>query len=184
MPSKIEVDKIIREILKITLNVTEGQNGTPRLDNATNQILHAIYQAIEEGLSNTKLVSLLMYGFPRAVGHTYSEINGVKNNPKAILIVANEAHKEHIKKDFGLPKEKMVSLSQIPEALIGKCCPIVIDHFALELLVSDTKQALAEMFGRENTIGGKFIASSTGISNTTKYNPTPTKGEGKNAKQD
>jgi len=50
MPSKIEVDKIIREILKITLNVTEGQNGTPRLDNATNQILQAIYQAIEEGL--------------------------------------------------------------------------------------------------------------------------------------
>ena len=124
MPSKIEVDKIIREILKITLNVTEGQNGTPRLDNATNQILHAIYQAIE----------------------------GVR------------------------PKDKIFWK--------GMSKGLRNFHEGINRGYSVYDKALAKMFGRENTIGGKFIASSTGISNTTKYNPTPTKGEGKNAKQD
>ena len=80
----------------------------------------------------TKLERLIYLGFPKRAGHTWTEVNGVKSNPDAILIVANERHK----KDIDLPKEQMVSLSEL-EMLEGKAVPIVVDHFALRFLVQD-----------------------------------------------
>lgn len=81
----------------------------------------------------TKLEELMMYGFPKAVGHTWTEVNGVKNNPRAVLIVANEKQKRYI----DLPEDQMVSIFQLHGMLIGRGCPIVIDHFALSILVTE-----------------------------------------------
>jgi len=95
-------------------------------------------QAIAERLcldfSKTKLYQLMVYGFPRAVGHTYSEINGVKNNSTALLIVADARQKDNLSKY--LPREKMITLSEIPDRLRGLRKALVIDHFALAILVA------------------------------------------------
>jgi len=81
----------------------------------------------------TRLEKLMAYGFPRAVGHTWAEINGVKNSPKAVLIVANRQHNLSI----DLPKEQIISIYDMEEKLAGKRCPIVVDHNALSTLVSE-----------------------------------------------
>jgi hypothetical protein len=81
----------------------------------------------------TRLEELIAYGFPRAVGHTWTEVNGVKNNPKAVLIVAFEKQKDFI----DLPKEQMISISNLEEKLAERRCPVVIDHFALSILVGE-----------------------------------------------
>jgi len=81
----------------------------------------------------TKLEELMMYGFPRAVGHTWTELYGVRGNPKAVLIVATERHRDFI----DLPKEQMISISNLREKLAGRGCPVVVDHFALSILVGE-----------------------------------------------
>ena len=79
----------------------------------------------------TELEKLMMYGFPRGIGHTWAEINGVKNNPEAILIVVNEMHATLT----GLPPAQTLTLINLQEKLVGRQCPIVIDHAALDVLV-------------------------------------------------
>jgi len=80
----------------------------------------------------TKLEELMSYVFPFAVGHTWTEVNGVKNNPKAVLIVATE----RMKKQIDLPKEQVISFGELPKALQGRQCPVVIDHALLKHLIS------------------------------------------------
>ena len=81
----------------------------------------------------TKLEELIACGFPRGVGHTWAEIHGVRCNPEAVLIVASEQQKISI----DLPKEQMVSISNLRGELSGRRCPTVIDHCALSILVSE-----------------------------------------------
>jgi len=81
----------------------------------------------------TRLEELVTYGFPRAVGHTWTELYGVRSNPRAVLIVANERQKDFI----DLPKEQMVSISNLREKLAGRRCPVVVDHYALTVLVAE-----------------------------------------------
>ena len=88
----------------------------------------------------TKLMVLLEYGFSRAVGHTYAEINGVKNQPNGILIIADQSQKSSI----DLPANKMVTIQELPQALIGKKYAVVIDHYALQILVSEHNKVMLE----------------------------------------
>ena len=80
----------------------------------------------------TKLEELInLYG--RGVGHTRATIAGVKSDPSAVLIVAKEAYRNHL----DLPKHQIVSINQIPDFLVGRNCPILIDNNALDILVRD-----------------------------------------------
>jgi len=94
---------------------------------------------------NCKLFQLMDYGFPRAVGHTWAEINGVKNNPKAKLIVADFNQGKNI----GLPREQFITINEIPNSLRGIRCPIVIDHYALQIMVDEIKQALSSQIPKQ-----------------------------------
>ena len=82
----------------------------------------------------SKLEDILNCCFTVAVGHTYTEVNGVKNNPKSLLVVVNK------KQDVGLPQKQIITIDEIPDRLMGRRCPIVIDHFALKLLVHSMRQ--------------------------------------------
>ena len=47
--------------------------------------------------------------------------------------MANEGQKKNI----DLPREQMMSIQAIPQALMGKKQPIVIDHYALAILFEE-----------------------------------------------
>jgi len=79
------------------------------------------------------LLEIIKYGFPRRAGHTWVEINGIKNNPKAFLIVASHQQKESI----DLPPSQVIALSELPKKLWGNLNPRIIDHYALVELVRE-----------------------------------------------
>ena len=78
------------------------------------------------------------YGFPRGVGHTYTELNGVKNNPNSALVVADYQQGRQL----GLKPDQIITISQIPEKLRGIRRAVVIDHFALTILLEEHNRLL------------------------------------------
>lgn len=98
---------------------------------------------------DTTLTKLLEYGFIRGAGHTYSALNGVLNNDNAILIV----HDHRFAKSLGLPKNKYLTIYDIPEGLVGKRKAIVIDNHALFLLVQNHTESI-----RKQALGSKKVS--------------------------
>lgn len=86
-----------------------------------------------------KLLEIIYNCYPRAVGHTHAEINGVKNSDNAVLIVASHHEKLRLIEE-GFPMNKMVTITECPRVLIGKRNAVVIDHHALYVLVNELVQ--------------------------------------------
>ena len=80
----------------------------------------------------TKLEALMQY-FKRQAGHTTAQLDGVKNTPNAKFIVATAKHGEMT----GLSKKQIACVSEIPKNLRGFNGPIVVDHYALEVLIKE-----------------------------------------------
>ena len=76
----------------------------------------------------------------RRVGHTISLLNGTKSNKDILVLVASEAQKQNI----DLPENRMVSINNL-EALRGRRNPLLIDHFALQCLISELLKDLDEL---------------------------------------
>lgn len=95
---------------------------------------------IKQKLQSSKLAELLRIGFPRAVGHTHAEIHGVANVPEALFLVSDEAHRSCLK----LPREKVITLGEIPKTLFGRSAPLVVDHLALDVLWYEVIQILLD----------------------------------------
>ncbi len=84
----------------------------------------------------SKLEMLFSDFISRKVGNTYTVLNGVKNNPKAILIVADYVSGRAL----DLPRNQTVTVASLPESLYGKHLPIIIDHDALRILVREMRK--------------------------------------------
>jgi hypothetical protein len=68
----------------------------------------------------------------RRVGHTMAILDGAKSNKDILVLVANTTQKKNI----NLPENQMVSINNL-EALRGRRNPLLIDHFALQSMVSE-----------------------------------------------
>lgn len=87
----------------------------------------------------TRLEQLLPLAFSiRAVGHTHAEIEGVRNTPNAILIVADHSRAQDLN---SFMPNKVMSIETALNILPGCHKPIVIDHYALLILVEEHTRA-------------------------------------------
>ena len=90
----------------------------------------------------TKLEMLVDYTFRnRQVGHTFTTINGLKDNDKALLIVPTKIFGKFISARYGIPMSRIISLPQL-DLLRGRQNPIVIDHTALEIAFKEHMEEL------------------------------------------
>lgn len=89
-------------------------------------------------MKESKLEQLMNNCFPKSVGHTYAEVNGVANTDRAMLVTMN-------KQNIGsLNRNKVVTVDEAIEFLSGCGCPLVIDHFALHCLVKEMRRQFNE----------------------------------------
>jgi len=80
----------------------------------------------------------LYYRKNRQVGHTFAMLNGAKSDKDIIVIIAEETQKSYIE----LPKRQMINMSNLHEKLLGRKNPILVDHFAIQLMYWDMKKEL------------------------------------------
>lgn len=74
---------------------------------------------------------------PRGCGKTNSLINVVKNNYKAVLIVHSQHRADDLVKEYGLNKNKVISITNIKNFRdFGDVWPI-LDHEVLDELLMD-----------------------------------------------
>ena len=77
----------------------------------------------------------------RGVGHTYTEIYGLKNNDNAIAIVGNSFHKGIM----GIPKNRVITINELIQ-LRGKRCPIIVDHYAMLKLFEEVTKNIETLY--------------------------------------
>lgn len=80
----------------------------------------------------------LYYRKNRQVGHTLAMLNGAKSDKNILVIIARESQKSYIK----LPKEQLINMCHLNEKLLGKKNPILVDHFAIQLMYHEMKSEL------------------------------------------
>lgn len=95
------------------------------------------------------------YMMTRRVGHTISLLVGAKSNKNVLVLVANEAQKQNV----DLPDNQMISINNL-EALRGRRNPLLIDHFALQSMISELLKDLDGLSTKHNKeiLGYKFKA--------------------------
>jgi hypothetical protein len=72
----------------------------------------------------------------RGRGHTHTTIEGAKQTG-AIVIIANKQQRA-LYEPLGIPKDKILTIHQLV-SLRGRTDPLVVDHYALELMVEELK---------------------------------------------
>ena len=77
------------------------------------------------------------YRINRQVGHTTAMLNGAKSDPNIIVLV----HHQTVKNWIDLPKEQIISIDCL-EKLKGRISPILVDHYALQVMFSELKAEL------------------------------------------
>jgi hypothetical protein len=78
--------------------------------------------------------TIMMYLNWRGIGHTYTMVNGVKNN-ESIVITNHHQDEAYISQMAG-KKIKCIPLDRVREQLRGNRLPLAIDNFALSHLLS------------------------------------------------
>lgn len=73
----------------------------------------------------------------RQVGHTIAMLNGAKSDKNIFVIMASNMQKSYI----DLPEEQYISMRSL-DRLKGKTNPILIDHFTVQLMYEEMKNAL------------------------------------------
>jgi len=90
------------------------------------------------GEKMSKLKILHDYYFVRRqVGHTSAMLNGARSDKNIIVVIANKTQKNYIE----LPKEQMITLAEL-ERLRGLKNPLLIDHYALQVMFSEMNKEL------------------------------------------
>jgi len=91
------------------------------------------------------IIDGLLYYYNKniGVGHTYTMLNGVKNNDKEIIILGST--KEKIKHHVVRIKNAIPMSIQSPESLLGYNHPLAIDNDAMWWLLSEMKLHLNEL---------------------------------------
>lgn len=77
--------------------------------------------------------TIKMYLNLRGVGHTYSMVNGAKNNDT--IVIVNHSQQEKYISDMAGKKIKCIPLDQVSYKLRGQRLPLAIDNFALSTLL-------------------------------------------------
>ena len=89
----------------------------------------AIDETFEENLKKW----ILYFETTRQVGHTYTAMNGVKNNHKALLVCAHQLHAKQI-------GNQGISINT---SMIGKKNPVVFDNYTIyEILVKSLTERI------------------------------------------
>jgi hypothetical protein len=78
--------------------------------------------------------TIMMYLNFRGIGHTYSMVNGVKNNDS--IVITNHYQDEAYINRMAEKKIKCIPLDRVREQLRGNRLPLAIDNFALSTLLS------------------------------------------------
>lgn len=80
------------------------------------------------------------------VGHTYTMLEGLKNNPKAKVITVTNHHGELLQQQAG-QKISWVSLASFTEdgSLCGLQSPIVLDNYTLHQILNQSLAYIAEL---------------------------------------
>lgn len=87
----------------------------------------------------SRLKDFMGYNTRPATGKTWAMLNGALNQPQATVIVADSAQARML----GLPRDKYITIDQIPVKLQALRGPFVIDHYALELLLAEHEREWA-----------------------------------------
>jgi hypothetical protein len=88
----------------------------------------------------TQLSILLTYWqSTRQIGHTTLMLTGVVNEPRGLLLVANQDQKKYLSKSVN--KDQMITIHELQE-LRGVRKPLVVDHFALRVMLNDVLEKL------------------------------------------
>jgi len=111
------------------------------------------------------LLTLRYQLFPKGIGNTWIEINGIKNNPNSFLVVADYQHKKII----NLPNNQIVTLSELPNVLIRDNRPRIIDHYALMILIDELCYYWENFLPDKNELA-KLIATEMNKANITNDN--------------
>jgi len=74
----------------------------------------------------------------RQVGHTTAMLNGAKSNKNILVVVASEIQKGYL----DLPKEQMINMHNLHEKLLGRNNPILVEHYAMQLMYEEMKKEL------------------------------------------
>lgn len=86
----------------------------------------------------TRFERLLSFAFPMAVEHTTTEIEGVRRTKGAKLIVATHSQAQQL--NHIIPN-KVMSIETALNILPGSQKAVVIDHYALIILVGEHTKA-------------------------------------------
>lgn len=76
-----------------------------------------------------------VFNTARAVGHTWTAIQALKANPKAIMVCWNYAECMRLADIYGLPRERFFPLSRGFEASYGRSKPIVFDTSVVQEMI-------------------------------------------------
>lgn len=119
------------------------------MDGMIDTVALRVIEMCEEKTKRSKLGMLMdFYSSNRGSGHTYAAVNGVKNTPNSVLLVAQESQKQHT----GLPREKQITLNGRDIVLSGRRFAVVPDHFALQLMFEEITHSLKAL---KETISSK-----------------------------
>ena len=76
----------------------------------------------------------------RQVGHTTAMLNGAKSDKNILVVITRNTQKSYI----DLPKEQFINITYLQEGLIGKKNPVVVEHFALQLMWEEVRKELTK----------------------------------------
>lgn len=89
----------------------------------------------------SKLQAIIKVLSVRGAGHTYTMLNGVKNNKKAFCLV----HDYNFGKQLGLDDNQIITIDNIDIKLIGQKTPIAIDNCVLENLLRESLRYINQL---------------------------------------
>jgi len=76
----------------------------------------------------------------RQVGHTTAMLNGAKSNKNILVIIGRETQKSYI----DLPDSQLINMHRLQEKLKMRRNPILVEHFALQLMYEEMKSELSK----------------------------------------
>ena len=115
------------------------------------------YQSIAENI-------IFYYNRTRAVGHTYTMINGVKNNEyTSIILAVNQAHAHQFKQNLNKADIMYITDSHFGEKLYGRKQPLAIDNHTLATLLAGLLEENRRLSVRNQKSENAIIKLTRGI---------------------
>lgn len=96
------------------------------------------------------------WGFGRARGHTHAMVHGLFSDEATdcIVIMGNHSQKKMLERELREKgckrKHKLMVISDTADKLMGLSLPLIVDHYAMAILVKDDIDRLMKMANMGN----------------------------------